>query len=229
VIPDLEWWDVLLRLAVAAALTGAIGLERELRDRAAGLRTHMLVGVGSALFTIVSAYGWGDFGFSTREGVVFDPTRIAAQIVTGIGFLGAGAIIRQGLSVRGLTTAAGLWVVAAIGMAVGAGYYSAALIATGIVLVGLGPFRWLEGGTALARFRQAGHSLEVDLTPEHSIAEPLAVMDERRVRINRVEFEDQEDRRRLLIQLDVPLGQAEERLVEDLAALEGVVAVRWSE
>ena len=75
---------------VAAGLTGAIGLERELRERAAGLRTHMLVGIGSALFTIVSAYGWTDFGFSTRSGVVFDPTRIAAQIVTGIGFLGAG-------------------------------------------------------------------------------------------------------------------------------------------
>ncbi|MGH3045357.1 MAG: MgtC/SapB family protein [Gaiellaceae bacterium] len=228
-IPEVEWWDILIRLLVAAALTGAIGLERELRDRAAGLRTHMLVGVGSALFTIVSAYGWGDFQFSTAEGVVFDPTRIAAQIVTGIGFLGAGAIIRQGLSVRGLTTAAGLWVVAAIGMAAGAGYYSAALIATGIVLVGLGPFRWLEGGTAVARFRRAGRSLEVDLTPEHSIAEPLAVVDERRVRISRVEFEDQKDHRRLRIQLDVPLGQAEERLVEDLAALDGVVAVRWSE
>jgi putative Mg2+ transporter-C (MgtC) family protein len=229
VIPDVGWEEVALRLLVAGALTGAIGLERELRDRAAGLRTHMLVGVGSALFTIVSAYGWGDFVFSTREGVVFDPTRISAQIVTGIGFLGAGAIIRQGLNVRGLTTAAGLWVVAAIGMAVGAGYYSAAFIATGIVLVGLGPFRWLEGGTALARFRRAGRSLEVDLTPERSITEPLAVVDERRVRISRVEFEDRKDRRRLRIQLDVPLGTADERLVEDLAALEGVVAVRWSE
>ena len=159
-IPEVEWWDILIRLLVAAALTGAIGLERELRDRAAGLRTHMLVGVGSALFTIVSAYGWSDFQFSTAEGVVFDPTRIAAQIVTGIGFLGAGAIIRRGVPVRGLTTAAGLWVVAAIGMAVGAGYYSAALIATGIVLVGLGPFRRIGGGTALARFRRAGRSLE---------------------------------------------------------------------
>jgi putative Mg2+ transporter-C (MgtC) family protein len=229
VIPDVEWWDILLRLVVAAALTGAIGLERELRERAAGLRTHMLVGVGSALFTIVSAYGWSDFRFSTPDGVVFDPTRIAAQIVTGIGFLGAGAIIRQGLTVRGLTTAAGLWVVAAIGMAVGAGYYSAAFIATGIVLIGLGPFRWLEGGTALARIRRSGRSLEVDLTPEHSIAEPLAVVDQSRVRISQVEFEDRKDRRRLRIQLDVPLGTAEERLVEDLSSVEGVVAVRWAE
>ena len=226
-IPELEWWDVLIRLAVAAGLTGAIGLERELRDRAAGLRTHMLVGVGAALFTLVSAYGWGDFEFSNRSGVVFDPTRIAAQIVTGIGFLGAGAIIRQGVAVRGLTTAASLWIVAAIGMAVGAGYYSAALIATGIVLVGLGPFRWLEGGTMLRRFRRAGRELEIDLTREHSIAEPLAVIDERRVRVSRVQFEDDRDRRMLRVELDLPLGPAEERLVEDLASLEGVLAVRW--
>ena len=227
-IPDLEWWDVLIRLLVAAGLTGAIGLERELRERAAGLRTHMLVGIGAALFTIVSAYGWTDFEFSNRSGVVFDPTRIAAQVVTGIGFLGAGAILRQGLTVRGLTTAASLWIVAAIGMAAGAGYYSAALIATGIVLLGLGPFRWLEGTTTFGRFRRAGRQLEIDLTREHSIAEPLAVIDGRRVRVSRVQFEDERDLRRLLVELDVPLGPAEERLVEDLASLEGVLAVRWT-
>jgi putative Mg2+ transporter-C (MgtC) family protein len=229
VIPDLDWWDVLIRLVVAGALTGAIGLERELRDRAAGLRTHMLVGIGAALFTIVSAYGWGDFQFSNRSGIVFDPTRIAAQVVTGIGFLGAGAILRQGLTVRGLTTAASLWIVAAIGMAAGAGYYSAALIATGIVLVGLGPFRWLEGGTAMGRFRRGGRHLEVDLAREHSIGEPLAVIDGRAVRVTRVQFEDEDDRRRLRVELDAPLGASEERLVEELAALDGVLAVRWTE
>jgi putative Mg2+ transporter-C (MgtC) family protein len=228
-MPEVEWWDVLLRLVVAAALTGAIGLERELRERAAGLRTHMLVGVGSALFTIVSAYGWADFRFSTREGIVFDPTRIAAQIVTGIGFLGAGAIIRQGLSVRGLTTAAGLWVVAAIGMAVGAGYYSAALIGTGIVLVGLGPFRWLEGGAALSRFRRAGGALEIDLLPEHPISGVLSVVDARRARVSHVEFADDDAGRHVRVELDVPLGSAEARLVDDLAAVEGVRGVRWTE
>src|SRR5436305_8007639 len=109
VIPSLSWPHVLLRLVVAAGLGGAIGFERELRERQAGLRTHLVVSVGSALFTLVSAYGFHSF-----DGKV-DPTRIAAQIVSGIGFLGAGAIIRQGLSVRGLTTAASLWLVAAIG------------------------------------------------------------------------------------------------------------------
>jgi putative Mg2+ transporter-C (MgtC) family protein len=229
VIPEVGWFDIAVRLLVAAGLTGAIGLERELRDRAAGLRTHMLVGIGAALFTIVSAYGWTAFEFSARSGIVFDPTRIAAQIVTGIGFLGAGAILRQGLTVRGLTTAASLWVVAAIGMAAGAGFYSAAVITTAIVLVGLGPFRWLEGGTTLSRFRRGGRHLEIDLGRDHSIAEPLAVIDGRRVRVSRVQFEDELDRRRLRVELDLPLGPAEERLVEELASLEGVRAVRWSE
>jgi putative Mg2+ transporter-C (MgtC) family protein len=227
-MPDVEWWDLLVRIVVAAALTGAIGLERELRERAAGLRTHMLVGVGSALFTIVSAYGWGDFTFSTRAGVVFDPTRIAAQIVTGIGFLGAGAIIRQGLSVRGLTTAAGLWVVAAIGMAAGAGYYSAALIATGVVLVGLGPLRWAEG-ILLVRLRRGGRQLEIDMTGRRPIGDVLTVIEGRRVRVNRVEFEDEEDRRQVRVELDVPFGPAETRLIDDLAVLDHVTAVRWTE
>src|SRR5256714_9062086 len=116
-IPSLSWQEALVRLALAAALGGAVGLERELREREAGFRTHLLVSVGSALFTIASAYGFRDFLVSGGNVVRADPTRIAAQIVTGIGFLGAGAIIRQGLSVRGLTTAATLWVVAAIGLA----------------------------------------------------------------------------------------------------------------
>ena len=107
-IPTLSDWHVVLRLAVAAVLGGAIGVERELRDREAGIRTHLLVSLGSALFTIVSAYGFRGFLEHGGSVVRADPTRIAAQIVTGIGFLGAGAIIRQGLAVRGLTTAATL-------------------------------------------------------------------------------------------------------------------------
>jgi putative Mg2+ transporter-C (MgtC) family protein len=224
--PDIHWVDVLIRIVVAAGLTGAIGMERELRERAAGLRTHMLVGVGSALFTIVSAYAWSDFVFSRQDGVVFDPTRIAAQIVTGIGFLGAGAIIRQGLSVRGLTTAAGLWVVAAIGMAVGAGYYSAAVIATGVVLVGLGPLRWVEGG-ALSRWRRGGRVLEVDIRREQALAPLLETLEGRRARVNRVEFEDEEDRRQVRIELDLPLGAASREIVAELGNREGVTAVRW--
>jgi putative Mg2+ transporter-C (MgtC) family protein len=226
-IPDIDWWEIAVRLLVAAGLTGAIGLERELRDRAAGLRTHMLVGIGAALFTIVSTYGWADFEFGAGTGIALDPTRIAAQIVTGIGFLGAGAIIRQGVSVRGLTTAAGLWVVAAIGMAAGAGYFSAAVIGTGIVLLGLVPFRWFERTTTVGRFRRGGRLLEIDLTPEWPIAGPLGLVDARDLRVSGVGFEDAAGLRRLQIEVDTVSEAAEERLVEDLAALEGVRAVRW--
>ena len=160
-IPTLNWDEALLRLSLAAVLGGMIGFERELREREAGLRTHLLVSLGSALFTIVSAYGFRDFLTSGAGVVRTDPTRIAAQIVTGIGFLGAGAIIRQGFSVRGLTTAATLWVVAAIGLASGSGYYSAAFMTTVVVLFLLWPLRYV----ARRLFdRPHEHRLAVQLT-----------------------------------------------------------------
>jgi putative Mg2+ transporter-C (MgtC) family protein len=227
VIPNLDLWEVALRLAVAAALTGAVGLERELRERAAGLRTHMLVGVGSALFTIISAYAWGDFIFDRTQGTAFDPTRIAAQIVTGIGFLGAGVIIRQGLSIRGVTTAAGLWVAAAIGMAVGAGYWGAALIGTGVVLVGLGPLRMAEGW--VVRRRREGGTLEIDLRPEEPLAPVLGVLEGRRARVSRIHLEEEETGRELRIEVRMPPGVSGRDLVEELTRLDEVTGVRWDE
>ncbi|MDQ4025769.1 MAG: MgtC/SapB family protein, partial [Actinomycetota bacterium] len=112
----LEEYELVLRIVLAAALGGFIGFERELSDQPAGFRTHMLVSVGAALFTVAGAYGVEDLFAEQTGRVRYDPTRIAAQIVTGIGFLGAGAIIQQGFSVRGLTTAASLWVTAAVGL-----------------------------------------------------------------------------------------------------------------
>jgi putative Mg2+ transporter-C (MgtC) family protein len=227
-IPDLTWGEVVLRLVAAAALTGAVGLERELRERAAGLRTHMLVGVGSALFTLVSAYGFNAFLQSGANVVRLDPSRIAAQIVTGIGFLGAGAIIRQGFSIRGLTTAAGLWVAAAIGMAVGAGYWPAALVGTGVVLVGLGPLRMAEGWVLARRRREAG-SLEIDLRPDQPLAPVLSVLEERRARVRRIELEEEEAGRELRIEVRMPPGVSGRDLVEELTRLDEVTAVRWDE
>ena len=128
--------DVFIRILIATVLGGAIGIEREVREHTAGFRTHILVSVGAAAFTLASAYG--------LKGTGFDPNRIAAQIVSGIGFLGAGAIIRYGVSVRGLTTAASLWAVAAVGLLVGQGFYSAALITTALVVISLYLFRLIE-------------------------------------------------------------------------------------
>ncbi|MFN2527000.1 MAG: MgtC/SapB family protein [Actinomycetota bacterium] len=135
---------MVLRLAVAALLGGLIGLEREFSDQPAGLRTHLLVALGAALFTLTGAYGLAVFAGGAEDAVRIDPTRVAAQIVTGIGFLGAGAIIQQGFSVRGLTTAAALWVTAAVGMAVAFGYMIGAVFTSVIAIVALYGLKRLE-------------------------------------------------------------------------------------
>ena len=223
-MPELQWSEVLLRIILAGVLGGAIGVEREFREREAGLRTHMLVAVGAALFTIVSAYAWTDFQFSTREGVTFDPTRIAAQVVTGIGFLGAGAIIRQGLSIRGLTTAAILLVVAAIGMASGAGYYSAAVITTVLVLVSLWPLRILAF-RLFERIRPGELRLEVELRANEGPSVLLDALEGQNVAVRAFELEDARDRRRVV--LDVRLAESRpESVTAELMRLEQVLGVR---
>jgi putative Mg2+ transporter-C (MgtC) family protein len=131
--------DLSVRLVVAALLGLAVGFEREIHGHPAGLRTHMLVAVGSGLFTVLSAYGFGAGSIA----VPIDPTRIAAQIVSGIGFLGAGAILKDGIVIRGLTTAASLWATSAVGMAAGAGEYVIAAVATATILVSLWPINAL--------------------------------------------------------------------------------------
>jgi len=149
---SLGWPQTFLRLAAAAGLGAVIGLERELDEKAAGLRTHMLVASGSALFTLVSAYGFSEFVGHPR--VSFDPSRIAAQIVTGVGFLGAGVIFRQGFTVRGLTTAASLWIVAAVGMAAGIGFWQGAVLATIVAVISLRPLEWIKERTIPQRAAQ---------------------------------------------------------------------------
>ena len=123
--------DTLLKLSVATVCGGLIGLEREIHGKVAGFRTHALVCLGAALFMIVSI----DIYYIFRNQTQVDPSRIAAQVVSGIGFLGAGAIIRFPTGITGLTTAASLWAASAIGLACGAGFYRPALAATAMVLV----------------------------------------------------------------------------------------------
>jgi len=136
---DSAMYEYLLRLLVAGLLGAAVGLEREYRAKEAGYRTHFLVCLGSALMMIVSKYGFDDH---LVEGTIrLDPSRIAAQVVTGIGFIGAGTIIFQKQIVRGLTTAAGIWATAGIGLAVGAGMYFMSITCTILVLIGLEVFR----------------------------------------------------------------------------------------
>ena len=225
-MPELHFAEVVLRVVLAGVFGGAIGAEREIREREAGLRTHMLVSIGAALFTLVSAYGFSDFHFSNASGITYDPTRIAAQVVTGIGFLGAGAIIRQGLSVRGLTTAASLWVVAAIGIATGAGYYSAALITTVVVLVSLWPLR-IIAFRLFERVRPGELRLEVELQPTQSPSILLDPLEKRGVAVRSFEVEDAQDRRRVVLEVRSSTVKPEQ-VTSELMRLEPVLGVRWA-
>jgi putative Mg2+ transporter-C (MgtC) family protein len=182
----------MFRLGLAAILGGAIGVERELRDREAGIRTHLLVSLGSALFTLVSAYGFHEFL--------------------------AGAIIREGLSVRGLTTAATLWVVAAIGMACGAGWYGPALITTLFTILALGPLR-IAAYKWMGRFKPEENRLVVELKEGQPIGPFLALLDD----IQHFELTEELDRRVLQFELK----HVDEELVSRLSDLDYVIGVRW--
>ena len=211
--PTLDGWAALLRLLAAAGLGAAIGFERELHDREAGIRTHLLVALGSALFTIISAYG-----FSAFAPVRWDPTRIAAQVVTGIGFLGAGAIIREGISVRGLTTAASLWVVAAVGMGAGAGYYWPSVVATAIMIFALWPGRVLAG-RLLERIRPEENRVVIELEK----GEPLEPLLGELEGVRHFELVEELDRRVVTIDL----GHLDRAVIGRLGDLDYVIGLRW--
>jgi putative Mg2+ transporter-C (MgtC) family protein len=148
-----EQLDISFRLVVASVLGAAIGLERELHAHPAGMRTHLLVSLGSAAFTVLSIYFF-ETPAAPNGSVPTDPSRIAAQIVSGIGFLGAGAILKYGTSVRGLTTAASLWATAGVGMAAGAGAWFVAIVTTVLIVFSLGPLNWV-----ISRLRLRGQDL----------------------------------------------------------------------
>jgi putative Mg2+ transporter-C (MgtC) family protein len=225
--PDLPLWEALARLAIAAVLAGAIGIERELREQEAGLRTHMLVCVGATAFMIVGVYGWSDFQLSNNIGVVVDPSRVASYVVSGIGFLGAGAIIRHGINVRGLTTAASLWVVAAIGVAVGVGMYGVAVGVTLLVIVALWPLgavkRVLAGRQATVR------RLAVTLDPRASIVSALGAVEESGYEIESVEVAEEDEARRLDVVVEAPADAPLAPLLDQLAGLEGVRSAALAE
>ncbi|KGT93434.1 MgtC/SapB family protein [Erwinia sp. S63] len=170
--------DMLIRIALAGILGGLIGLERQMRAKEAGLRTHILVGIGSAMFMLVSKYGFADMLDSDH--VALDPSRIAAQVVSGMGFLGAGTIIIQKQVVKGLTTAAGLWVTAAIGLVIGSGMYEIGIYGTVLALVVLETFRrishWLIG---------RHHTLMVHLKPK-SVPLVLLVLQRENIRYGHI-------------------------------------------
>lgn len=175
-MPDL---DMLIRLLSAALLGSLIGFERERLLWAAGIRTHMLVCVGSCLIMIVSQYGFANI--LERPNVVLDPSRIAAQVVSGIGFLGAGSILARGEIVKGLTTAASIWTVAAIGLAVGGGLYQAAGASTIIILIILAGIKPLEEA-----YRSRNQSCQLKIAADSGSLTPEIVKKELSLRESQI-------------------------------------------
>lgn len=213
--------EVILRLALACLLGAVIGLERESLNRPAGLRTYTLVSVGSALAMIVSM----DMYFQYHTSVNADPGRIAAQVVSGIGFLGAGTIMREGATVRGLTTAAGLWVVACIGLAVGAGLYWAGIITTVLVLFVLIYFyRFEQRFTGLREYK--AFVLVVDDKPGQ-IGKIGSILGDLGVSIKNIDLNHINDSDSLEVEvlLNIPPGVSISEVVSKLSQIQGVRSV----
>jgi putative Mg2+ transporter-C (MgtC) family protein len=208
--------DLALRLLFAAVLGAVIGYEREIHEHPAGMRTHLLVCLGSAVFTVLSIYGFGDP--TQQVAGTTDTSRVAAQIVTGIGFLGAGAIIKYGTSVRGLTTAASLWATAAVGMAVGAGWWVVALVTTAIVVFSLWPLN-----RVLAKIRGQGpHPMRFRLQAQRleALGEVTRVLTAHRVEIGEINSQRvAKAHYEIELQVRVPESLGQEELVQAIGAV----------
>jgi putative Mg2+ transporter-C (MgtC) family protein len=223
----ITWSEIVIRLSLAALLGALVGIERERKDWAAGLRTHMMVCVGSALTMLVSAFGFRDI--LGTSAVVLDPSRIAAQVISGIGFIGAGTILflRQEV-IRGLTTAAGLWTVAAIGLATGGGMYFAAAVATGVVLIILWVLKPIER-RLFSKYR--AHLIRIEASPgaEQSIAAAIdGLLKSERLEFYNLSIEKNNAGSTIFLRFRNP-GNAEHivSLVGRLQTLEGIRQITW--
>ncbi len=226
---DISYWEIALRLFLAVFLGGMIGFERESHNRPAGFRTHILVCVGSALIMMVSAYGFtGQIG----EGFIADPGRIAAGVVTGIGFLGAGTILQQRGSIRGLTTAATIWVVSGVGLAVGVGFYLGSIITAAFVLISLLLLRRAERHF-FARRRLK--SLRVRAVDQPGLLGRVgATLGDMAVSIRKSEISEPErdgktgkDHIEIEFLVEVPADLDFKKLINQLYDLKGITEVSW--
>lgn len=209
--------EILLRLILAVIFGGIIGYQREISEKPAGLRTHVLVSLGSALLMVVSVEPFLGTQFA-------DVTRIAAGVVTGIGFLGAGAIIRQGSIVRGLTTAASIWVVSGVGLAVGAGLYIPSLTATVLILLTLVGLKYIEQRAV------SGRTIQVTaLDNPQQLGKIISALGELDVTVRTIELEPIEAEGTNIVQLNlqIPPGIDYDRVVAQLASVKGVSDIQW--
>ncbi|MFC1631368.1 MgtC/SapB family protein [Candidatus Omnitrophota bacterium] len=215
--------QIVIRLLAAMVLGGLVGLEREIHGRAAGLRTHILVSLGSALIMLTSIHLFLVY----QEVAKIDPARLAAGVITGIGFLGAGTIIRFRASVRGLTTAASLWAVAGVGLAVGSGFYLGALTVTVLVLFALFFLTRLEW--ALPRkdwFKIMAVETKGNAQQLHDIR---AVLANYKAEIRDFEIKKEADSENVIVDLNLKLlsTRQDDQILSDVMQIDGVAKARW--
>lgn len=222
----IPYGEIAWRLFLAGVLGGIVGWERERDNHPAGFRTHILVSLGSALIMLISIYGFSPF--MNEPQVRFDPARLSAQVVSGIGFLGAGTILRHRFSVTGLTTAASLWVVSGIGLAVGAGFTFGAMIATLLVLISLELLNRIE--SLLIRKRKL-YIVQIEVRDESGkLGELVSLIANKGGHIRKVDIEEKKDgnlipRLCIRIQVRVPPSLNMAELVEEVHQVDGVYAV----
>jgi putative Mg2+ transporter-C (MgtC) family protein len=211
-------FEVVLRLVLAAVLGGAIGYQREVAEKPAGLRTHLLVSLGSSMVMLISVYP-----FLEKPGV--DVSRIAAQVITGIGFLGAGAIIRQGSIVKGLTTAASLWAVAGIGLAVGIGFYAPSILATVLILLSLTVLKKFEGYLAPEHEKL----LITSLDKPGQLGRIGLALGEIGVDIRSIDLDIDERRglANITLAVVIPTGINRAKVMEKLTTVDGLTKIGW--
>ncbi len=223
---------MVVRLVVAALFGGIVGIERGSGDRPAGFRTHILVCVGSALFMLVSMYGFDEINPAmaageTDLGARRDSARIAAQVVSGIGFLGAGTILHEGLTIRGLTTAASLWMVSAIGLAVGSGMYFLGAAATAITMITLVTFHtWEKRFAATSRTDRRFVRITAG-NRNGAITDITGYLSANGVQVKSLNVKKNKDKDNLVIDLYLKVGKNMEGvdIVRGLQSIEGVVSV----
>ena len=217
-------WELAIRMLVGALLGGIVGYERDYRGRPAGLRTHMIVALASATFMVVSTHFMYFQRYAPGDRVSVDAARIAASVAVGIGFLGAGAIVRTGISVQGLTTAAGLWLVSAVGLAAGAGMYRESVVATAIGLTALWGLRGFEDRQGFRRRRRVTLVLEGHVPETGSVARALA---EAGITASTEQYEHRLDERRVHLTLGVEMPSGDERrMLQILESQPGVRVVK---
>lgn len=216
----MDFGELLFRVLLSAALGGLIGFEREISGQPAGFRTHLLVSLGAALFTLVGVEGIEIFVGGT--GVRSDPTRVAAQVVTGIGFLGAGAILQQGVTVRGLTTAASLWVTAAVGTAMGIGYWEGATLTAGVTVVALYGLKPV-GHKVFRKLRRGQHRFTVEIDSHLRLSDLAKAIEVAGATTESFDLALDDDAHRLVVvTMNLPPSASADILADEIRRIEGV-------